>query len=75
MISMTKTRLGDLRRLPVGYVGSGAPAAFSGGTRVSWVQRHVAGRTRHCAVVAVQLIPPHASDNSTSVSAPRERSP
>lgn len=72
MISMTMTRLGDLRRPAAGYVGSGAKAAFSGRTRGSWVPQHTSGRSTY---VAVQLIPPYAVDNSISVSAARERSP
>jgi|GEM_PF-4340964 len=73
MITMTMSRLGNLRYPAIGCVGSGAKAAFSGRTRGSWVQQHGTGRSADAATV--QLIPPFAVDNSTSVSAARERSP
>ena len=81
MISMTKIRLGALRCPVAAHLGSGAEvafgpafgAAFGGGAGVSWAaQRH------QSALVSkrpVDLIPPVAAYNTTSVSAPPERSP
>jgi hypothetical protein len=76
MINMTKIRLGAAR-CPVAmdavavHVGSGAKAAFGGGTGVSWVQH----RQPVSAARTVSLIPLYTVDNSTGVSAPPERSP
>jgi hypothetical protein len=73
MISMTKTRLGAFRRPVAGCVGSGATpvfgTAFGRGSGVRRLQQHWS------APSAVQLIAPYAVVNSTSVSAPPERSP
>lgn len=73
VISMTKTRLGALRCPVAVQMGSGAKAAFGGGSGARWLEQD--RQSAHFAVRTVDLIPPFTAYNSTSVSAGRERSP
>ena len=72
MISISKIRLGALACPVAVNAGSGATPSFGEGTGVSWMDQ------RHQSVLRVRTIdlaPPFVAYNSTSVSAPPERSP
>ena len=70
MISITKLRLGALACPATVAGGPGAVASFGEGVGVSWMdQRH------QSALRTIELAPPFTAYNSTSVSAPPERSP